>query len=80
MVSDLKYMASELSPKLPTKQELVILVSHEESSYLPSTYTYPGSGTNHTSLGAVIYRRLKHFPLRAQEGRTCQFKAVMMKS
>lgn len=80
VVSDLKNMAPELSPKLPTKQELVILVSHEESSYVPSTYTYPGSATNHVSLGAAIYGRLKHFPSSTQGGRTCQFKAVLMKS
>ena len=79
VVSGLKNMASELSPKLPTKQELVILVSHEVSSYVPSTNTYPGSGTNHTSPGAAIYGRLKDFPSSAQEGRTCQFKAVLMK-
>lgn len=55
--SDLKNTASELCPKQLTKQELVISESHEESSYLPSTHTYPGSGTNHTALGAAIYGR-----------------------
>lgn len=80
VVSDLKNMTSELSPKLPTKQELVILASHEESSHVPSKYTYPGSGTNHTSLGAAICGRLKHFPLSTQEKWTSQFKAVLMKS
>jgi len=30
---------SELCPKLPTKQELVVILeTHEESSYVPSTY------------------------------------------
>lgn len=80
MVSDLKTMASELWPELLTKQELIILVSHEEPSYVPSAYTYPGSGANHTSLGAAIYGRPKHFPLSTQVGQTCQFKVVLMKS
>lgn len=79
MVSDLKDMTSYLSLKVPTKQELVILVSHQEPNYVPRTYTYAGSGTNHKPEGAALYGKLKHFPLSTQDGQSCQFKVVLMK-